>query len=61
MPAATELARLQRDVEALIAAVELDLKVAAKSPMPPRQRMAMRSAIEDCIKDLDELRNRLAE
>jgi hypothetical protein len=61
MPAATELSRLQRDVAALVAAIELDLKVAAKTPMPPRQRMALRSAIEDCIKELDELRNRLAE
>ncbi len=59
MPATTEIARLQRDVAALIGAVELDLKPGSKSPIAPRERVALRSAIEECIKDLDELRARL--
>jgi len=59
MPAVNEMARLKRDVEALVQAVNLDLRPGSKSPMPQGERRSLRSEIETCMQSLDELRNRL--
>jgi len=59
MPATNEVARLRRDVEALIEAVNLDLRPGSKSPMTRSDRRAIKSEIQKCMQDLDELSNRL--
>ncbi len=59
MPAANEMARLKREVEALGRAIELDLRPGTKTVMTPSQRRALRSEIEICVQRLDELRSRL--
>ena len=59
MPAETEVAKLRRAVDALTAAVNLDLAPGSRSPMPPKDRRSIKSAIEQSIQELDELRTRL--
>lgn len=59
MPAVTEVARLARDVDALTEAVALDLRPGSKTPMTLKDRRVIKSAIEDCMQQLDELRTRL--
>ena len=60
MPAVTELARLKRDIATLVEAVAADIRPGSKSPMSSLQRRSMRAELEDCMQQLDELRNRLA-
>jgi hypothetical protein len=55
------MARLKREVEALRNALDLDLRPGSKTAMTPIQRRTMRSEIEICMQQLDELRSRLAE
>ena len=59
MPATTEMARLQRDIRALIDAVNLDLRPGSKTPMTPAERRAIKSEIEKGMQALDELATRL--
>lgn len=59
MPAINEMVRLKREVEALKGALELDLRPGSRTAMTPVQRRSMRSEIETCIQQLDELRTRL--
>jgi hypothetical protein len=59
MPAGTEVAKLTRDVKALIDAVALDLRPGSKTPMPLAERRNIRGEIEKCMQALDELRTRL--
>ena len=54
-----EMARVKREIEALIRAVNSDLRPSSKSPMPLNERRSLRSEIEICVRELDELRNRL--
>jgi hypothetical protein len=60
MPATTEMIRLRRDVRALVAAANLDLMPGSKTAMTPGERRGLRSEIEACMQELDELRTRLA-
>jgi hypothetical protein len=60
MAAINEMARVKREVDALVAAVETDLRPRSKSPMTPAERRFLRSEIEHCAQRLDELRNRLS-
>lgn len=60
MAAINEMARVKREVDALVAAVETDLRPKAKAPMTPAERRFLRSEIEHCAQRLDELRNRLS-
>ena len=59
MPAVSEMAKVKRDVEALRAAVDLDLRPNSKTAMSPKDRRSIKSEIEQCIQELDELRTRL--
>ena len=59
MPAANEMARLARDVDALVVVVNQGLHPASKSPMTRSDRRAIKSEIEACMQKLDELRTRL--
>ena len=59
MPTMNEMARVKLEIEALIRAVNSDLRPSAKSAMPITERRALRSEIEICVRELDELRNRL--
>lgn len=59
MPTMNEMARVKREIEALVRAVNSDIRPNAKSPMPASDRRALRSEIEICVRELDELRNRL--
>jgi len=52
------MARVKREIEALVRAVNIDLRPSSKA-MPPSERRALRSEIEICVRELDELRNRL--
>ena len=61
MPAAAEMAKLKREVEALRAAIDLDLRPNSRTAMSPKDRRSIKSEIEACIQDLDELRTRLTE
>lgn len=58
MPTMNEMARVKREIEALVRAVNIDLRPSSKA-MPPSERRALRSEIEICVRELDELRNRL--
>jgi hypothetical protein len=58
MAAVSEMAKLRRDVEALRAAVDLDLRPGSKTAMSPKDRRGIKSEIEQCIQELDELRTR---
>ena len=60
MAAMNEMARVKREVDALVAAVETDLSPRSKSPITPAERRFLRSEIEHCAQRLDELRNRLS-
>ena len=60
MAAINEMARVKREVDALVAAVEIDLGPRSKSPITPAERRLLRSEIEHCAQRLDELRNRLS-
>ncbi len=59
MPAVTEMARVRRDIDALVDAADLDLRPGSKTPMRPSAKQALRAEIEHCMQALDELRNRL--
>jgi len=60
MAAINEMARVRREVDALVAAVEADLSPRSKSPITLAERRFLRSEIEHCAQRLDELRNRLS-
>ena len=60
MPATTEMARLRREVDSLVAAVEQDMRPNAKAPMSASARLSLRSDLEQCMQRLDELRTLLA-
>ena len=59
MPAMNEMARVRREIEALVRAVNIDLRPGARMAMGVSERRALRSEIEACVRELDELRNRL--
>lgn len=59
MAAVNEVARLKRDVESLKDAIATDLRHGSKSPMSTKDRRAVKSEIEHCMQELDELRTRL--
>ena len=59
MPAGTEMARLKRDIEALVAAANLDLKPGSKTAMSANDKRALKSDIQRCVQELDELATRL--
>lgn len=59
MPAVNEMARLTRDVDALVIVVNQDLRPGTKSPMTQGDRRAIKSEIEKCMQKLDELRTKL--
>ncbi len=58
MAVATEVARLRRATDELVAGVTADLK--AKGGISPADRAALRAEIERCTQALDELRGRLS-
>jgi hypothetical protein len=58
MPAFSEIAKLKRDIEDLIEAVEVRLK--AKAGLSTADRQILKSDLEMCMQQLDELRARLA-
>jgi hypothetical protein len=59
MPALNEVARLKRDIATLVEAVSIDLRPGSKSPMSVSDRRALKSELENCVRELDELRTRL--
>jgi hypothetical protein len=59
MPANTEMARLKRDIEALVAAVNLDLRPGSKTAMSASQKRSLKSEIQMSVQALDELATRL--
>ncbi|HEV7718843.1 MAG TPA: hypothetical protein VGO70_07705 [Arsenicitalea sp.] len=59
MAALNEVARLKRDVKTLVEAVNMDLRPNAKVAMTVSDRRNIKSEIENCMRELDELRNRL--
>jgi hypothetical protein len=58
MALTSEIAKLKRAVDELIAGAEVDLR--SKSGIAPAQRPALRAEIEGCIQALDELRAKLS-
>jgi hypothetical protein len=60
MAAATELARLRREIDTLVEVVNQALRPNAKPGMTPAQRRALKSEIQDCMQMLDELGTRLS-
>ena len=60
MAAATEIARLRREIDTLVEVVEQALRPGAKQGLNPSQRRALKSEIQDCMQVLDELSTRLA-
>jgi hypothetical protein len=61
MPAVTEVARLRRDVEELRKLVDVDLRTTGRSAMTAAQKRTIKSEIEWCIQELDDLRSRLTD
>jgi hypothetical protein len=59
MPAGTEVTRLKRDIEALVAAVNLDLRPGSKTAMSANDKRSLKSDIQQCVQALDELATRL--
>ena len=59
MPAMNEMTRVKREIEALVRAISVDLKPGPKIVMTLTERRTLRSEIEICMRELDELRNRL--
>ena len=59
MPAGTEIACLKRDIEALVQAVNLDLRPGSKTAMTASQKRALKSEIQQAMQALDELATRL--
>jgi hypothetical protein len=59
MAALNEVARLKRDVKTLVEAVNIDLRPNSKVAMTVSDRRNIKSEIENCMRELDELRNRL--
>jgi hypothetical protein len=59
MPAVNEMARLTRDVDALVVVINQDLRPGSKSPMNQSDKRAIKSEIEKCMQKLDELRTKL--
>ncbi len=60
MAAATEMVRLRREIETLTEVVNQALRPGAKPGMSPSQRRALKSEIQDCMQQLDELGTRLS-
>jgi hypothetical protein len=58
MAVGTEVARLKRATEDLVAGVTADLK--SKAGISPADRTALRAEIERCTQALDELRSKLS-
>lgn len=58
MLAVSEVARLKRDVEQLTTALKAD-KPGSKTALTLKDRRALKSEIDWCIQELDELRGRL--
>ena len=58
--AATELARLRREIETLVEVVNQALRPGAKPGMTAAQRRTLKSEIQDCMQQLDELGTRLS-
>lgn len=58
MAVATEIARLKRATDELVAGVSADLK--SKGGVSAADRTALRVEIERCMQALDELRSRLS-
>ena len=58
MAIATEVARLRRATDELVAGVTADLK--SKTGISPVDRTALRAEIERCTQALDELRSKLS-
>ena len=58
MPVATEVARLRRATDELVAGVTADLK--SKSGISAADRATLRAEIERCSQALDELRGKLS-
>ncbi|HEY0917957.1 hypothetical protein [Devosia sp.] len=61
MAAVNEMARLQREIEALAQAIDLDLRPNSRTAMTGAQRQSLRADIERCLQRLDELRSRLSQ
>lgn len=59
MSAASELARLRRDLESLEEEVRIALAPRSKSPLSPAERRTVRSELQALIQRLDELSTRL--
>ena len=57
MPVATELGRLVRNIEDVVAGVEADLE---SEDVTSEDILTLRTGIETCIMKLDDLRMRLA-
>lgn len=60
MPAATDILRVRRSIDELVASVALDLRPGSKTAMTPIQRRALKAEIESCMQALDELNARLS-
>ncbi len=60
MAAATEIARLRREIDTLVEVVEQALRPGAKQGLNPSQRRALKSEIQYCMQVLDELSTRLS-
>ena len=60
MAAATELARLRREIDTLIEVVNQALRPGAKPGLNASQRRALKSEIQDCMQALDELGTKLS-
>lgn len=59
MAALNEVARLKRDIRSLVEAVNIDLRPSSKVALSLSERRNIKSEIENCMRELDELRNRL--
>ncbi|WP_417307463.1 hypothetical protein [Devosia sp.] len=59
MPAVSEMSKLKRDIEALSAALR-PARPGQTLALSDKDRRAIRSEIDSCIRALDELRDRLA-
>lgn len=60
MAASREMARVRREIENLVAAIDADIGRGAKETVSRESRRALRSEIEACMQRLDDLRSRLA-
>ncbi len=60
MSAATELARLKRDITSLEEEIATSIGPRAKAPLTAADRRAVRAELQALIQTLDELNSRLA-